>query len=71
MITGEIKIGSLNCRGLSCDNIKRRDVFHYCRQNYDLIFSIDTHNTEKVEEAGLSSGDKLLNSVHIKVMREG
>ena len=51
MITGEIKIGSLNCRGLSSDKIKRRDVFHYCRQNYDLIFLIDTHSTEKVEKS--------------------
>ena len=52
MITGEIKIGSLNCRGLSSDKIKRRDFFHYCRQNYDLIFLIDTdQGTEKVEKS--------------------
>ena len=47
----DLKIGSLNCRGISSDKIKRRDIFHYCRQNYDLIFLIDTHSTEKVEKS--------------------
>ena len=47
MTMADLKKGSLNCRGISSDKIKRRDIFHYCRQNYDLIFLIDTHSTEK------------------------
>ena len=33
-----LKIGSINCRGLSSDKIKRRDIFLKCRQNYDISF---------------------------------
>ena len=51
MTMADLKKGSLNCRGISSDKIKRRDIFHFCRQNYDLIFLIDTHRTEKVEKS--------------------
>jgi hypothetical protein len=34
-----LKIGSINCRGLSSDKRKRRDIFLKCRQNYDISFS--------------------------------
>ena len=46
----DLKIGSLNCRGLASDRIKRRDIFLYCRQNFDITFLVDTHCTEKVEK---------------------
>ena len=46
---GDIKIGSVNCRGLSSDKIKRRDIFLNCRNNYDITFLIDTHCTKEVE----------------------
>ena len=44
-----LKIGSINCRGLSSDNIKRRDIFLKCRQNYDISFLIDTHSKNETE----------------------
>ena len=46
---GKIKIGSLNCRGLASDSIKRRDVFHRCRSKYDITFLIDTHSEKQTE----------------------
>ena len=44
-----IKIGSMNCRGLSSDQVKRRDIFLKCRTQYDITFLIDTH-TDKNKE---------------------
>jgi exonuclease III len=44
-----LKIGSINCRGLSSDKIKRRDIFLKCRQNYDISFLIDTHSKNETE----------------------
>jgi hypothetical protein len=38
-----LKIGSINCRGLSSDKIKRRDIFLKCRQKYDISFLIKRH----------------------------
>ena len=44
-----LKIGSMiNCRGLSSDKIKRRDIFLKCRQNY-ISFLIDTHSKNETE----------------------
>jgi hypothetical protein len=38
-----LKIGSMiNCRGLSSDKIKRRDIFLKCRKYYDVSFLFDT-----------------------------
>jgi hypothetical protein len=44
-----LKIGSINCRELSSDKIKRRDIFLKCRQNYDISFLIDTHSKNETE----------------------
>ena len=46
---GSLRIGSVNCRGLSSDKIKRRDIFNKCRNNYDITFLIDTHSDKSVE----------------------
>ena len=46
---GKIKIGSINCRGLASDNIKRRDVFHRYRSKYDIIILVDTHSEKNIE----------------------
>ena len=51
MIKERYRFCCFNCPGLSSHKIKRGYVFHYCRQNYDLIFFIDTHSTEKVEKS--------------------
>ena len=45
----ELKIGSLNCRGLFSDSIKRRDIFLKCREMYDISILVDTHSTKEVE----------------------
>ena len=45
----ELKIGSLNCRGLFSDQIKRRDLFLRCREMYDISILVDTHSTKEVE----------------------
>ena len=44
-----IKIGSMNCRGLSSDQVKRRDIFLKCRTQYDITFLIDTHTDKNTE----------------------
>jgi hypothetical protein len=44
-----LKIGSINCRGLSSDKIKRRDIFLKCRKNYDVSFLFDTHSKNETE----------------------
>ena len=44
-----LKIGSINCRGLSSDKIKRRDIFLKCRQKYDISFLIDTDSKNETE----------------------
>ena len=44
-----LKIGSINCRGLSSDKIKRRDIFLKCRQNYDVSFLFDSHSKNETE----------------------
>ena len=46
----ELKIGSLNCRGLFSDPIKRRDIFLKCREMYDISILVDTHSTKEVED---------------------
>ena len=38
-----LTIGPVNCRGLVSDKINRRDIFHKCKQHYDITFLIDTH----------------------------
>lgn len=45
----ELKIGSLNCRGLFSDEIKRRDIFSRCREKYDISILVDVHSTKEVE----------------------
>lgn len=42
-------IGSLNCRGLSSDNLKRKDIFDRCRSRYDVTFIIDSHCKQNLE----------------------
>ena len=45
----DIKILSLNCRGLGSSK-KRRDVLHYLKNmNYDIYFLQDTHLTDRKE----------------------
>ena len=46
-----LKIGSLNCRGLYSDPLKRRDVFLRCREKYDICILVDTHSTKQIENA--------------------
>ena len=46
-----LSIGSVNCRGLSSDPVRRRDIFDRCRKKYDITFLIDTHSEKKVENA--------------------
>ena len=46
---GNLKIGCMNCRGLSSDKIKRRDIFLKCRENYDISLLIDTHCKKELE----------------------
>ncbi len=45
----KVTIGSLNCRGLSSDKIKRQDIFQKCRQNYDIALLVDTHCKKDLE----------------------
>ena len=44
-----LKIGSINCRGLSSDKIKRRDICLKCRKNCDVSFLFDTHSYNETE----------------------
>jgi hypothetical protein len=44
-----IKIGSINCRGLASDKIKRQDIFLKCRQNYDITLLVDTYCKKELE----------------------
>ena len=49
-MTENIKIASLNCRGLG-DSHKRKDIFNYLRQKKFSIYCLqDTHFTEKIEK---------------------
>ena len=43
-----IKIGAVNCRGLS-EDVKRRDFFLRCRKKYDISILIDTHSKQEKE----------------------
>jgi exonuclease III len=45
-----IKIGSLNCRGLSTDKIKRRTIFErFKKKRYDICVLLETHSTKEIE----------------------
>ena len=46
---GDLKIGSLNCRGLFSDQGKRRNIFLRCRDMYDISILVDTHSTKEIE----------------------
>ena len=48
-MTGSIKIGCMNCRGLSSNIVKRRDIFNKCRDSYDISFLVDTHCKKELE----------------------
>jgi hypothetical protein len=50
MSMANLTIGSVNCRGLAFDEIKRRDIFHKCKQLYDITFLIDTHYLKEKEK---------------------
>jgi hypothetical protein len=52
MSMANLTIGSVNCRGLASDEIKRRDIFHKCKQLYDITFLIDTHCAKEKEKHG-------------------
>ena len=45
----KLKIGSLYCRGLHSDHVKRRDLFLKCREMYDISILVDTHSTKEIE----------------------
>ena len=45
-----LTLGSVNCRGLSSDQVRRRDIFSKCRDNYDITFLIDTHSSPELEK---------------------
>jgi len=45
----KIKIGSINCRDLVSDKIKRQDIFLKCRQNYDITLLVNTHCKKELE----------------------
>lgn len=47
---GSLKIICMNCRGLSSDNIKRRDISSKCRENFDIAFLVDTHCKKELEK---------------------
>ena len=44
-----LTIGSVNCRGLASNAIKRRDFFQKCKHLYDITFLIDTHSSKEKE----------------------
>ena len=50
MSMANLTIGSVNCSGLASNEIKRRDIFHKCRQLYDITFLIDTHCSKEREK---------------------
>ena len=50
MSMANLTVGSVNCRGLASDEIKRRDIFHKCKQLYDITFLIDTHCSKEKEK---------------------
>ena len=50
MSMANLTIGSVNCRGLASDEIKRRDIFHKCKQLYEITFLIDTHCSKEKEK---------------------
>ena len=52
----ELKIESLNCRGLFSDQIKRRDMFLRCREMYDISILVDTDSTKKLNTYGRQNG---------------
>ena len=49
-----IKIGSMNCRGLASDKVKRRDIFCRCRAAYDISILVDTHCAPEKENQWLT-----------------
>jgi hypothetical protein len=50
MSMANLTIGSVNYWGLASDEIKRRDIFHKCKQLYDITFLIDTRSKEKEKQ---------------------
>ena len=44
----KLKIGSINCQGLSSDTVKRQDILRYW-QAYDIAFLIETHCKKDLE----------------------
>ena len=50
MSMANLIIGSVNCKGLASDEIKRRNIFHKCKQLYDITFLIDTHCSKEKEK---------------------
>ena len=50
-----IKVGSLNCRGLNSDNVKRRKIFQmFKKKHYDLCILLETHCTKELETLWLA-----------------
>jgi hypothetical protein len=51
-----LKTGSINCRGLSSDKIKRRDIFLKCRQNMMFLFYLICIVKMKLNHTGDQNG---------------
>ena len=49
-----ISIGSLNCRGLYSDTVKRRSVMNYLRDKFDISILVETHSIKAVEKLWLA-----------------
>ena len=49
-----MSIGSLNCRGIASDRIKRRGIFNTMREKHDICILLETHSTKEIERYWLS-----------------
>jgi exonuclease III len=44
-----MKLGSFNCRGLSSNTVKRRDVFNWIRKKgLDICVLLETHSNDSI-----------------------
>ena len=66
MSMANLTIGSVNCRGLASDEIKRRDIFHKYKQLYDITFLIDTHCSKEKKKSNGKPNGGTVPSLHIR-----